>query len=96
MQQVVKSLKKIIFKDEVNSIVHIEKVESQQTTHSQPIIMEVACMYSNDSELFLSKLMQDYNYLFDKLITLLIKTQDEVNTFSETKALHYHPPNHEP
>jgi len=83
--------------------------------HSDSTSVDMACMYSNNSELFISKLIQDYNLelvdneykhilnqaeklflkifditdginiLIDKLIRLLIKTQDEGNSFNETK-----------
>jgi hypothetical protein len=116
IHQVVKFLKRIIFgeinDDEINSFEN-NKIESLQESHSQSIMPDLSCMLSNDSivymlsknsELYLSKLIQDHlnndvdpdilnqaerlfleifditdniNILIDKLIALLIKTQDD-------------------
>ena len=118
MQEVVKSLKAMIFgenNDEINSIIHsankIESIESPNDIHFD----STSPMHSNNIELVLSKLIQEYNLalidneckhilsqaeklfleifdtadsiniLIDKLIELLIKTQDEGNNFNETK-----------
>jgi hypothetical protein len=114
MHQVVKSLKKIIFGENNDKIDSLENKEVLQETPSQSsITADLSCMLSNNSELYLSKLIQNYlnneynfdivinqaeklfleifdindsiDILIDKLITLLIKTQDEGNNHNETK-----------
>ena len=113
MKEIVKSLQSIIFEgnnNEIDSIIQPEtKKESPNST------ADIACMYSKNSELFISNLIKDYNLesmdneckhilnqaeklfletfdmadsinvLVDKLVELLIKTQDEGNSFNETK-----------
>ncbi|CAB4380858.1 unnamed protein product [Rhizophagus irregularis] len=127
IHQVVKFLKQVIFgenNDEINSLEI--KTELLQENHPQSIISDLACMLSNNSieymlsnnsELYLSKLMLDHlnneinsiilnqaeklfseifnvtdniNILTDKLIMLLIKTQDEGNNIDETKLFINH------
>uniref|UniRef100_U9SX76 Protein kinase domain-containing protein n=1 Tax=Rhizophagus irregularis (strain DAOM 181602 / DAOM 197198 / MUCL 43194) TaxID=747089 RepID=U9SX76_RHIID len=123
IHQVVKFLKQAIFgenNDEINNSLE-NKTELLQENHSQSIIPNLACMLSNNSieymmsnnsELYLSKLILDHlnnevnldilnlaeklfleifnitddiNILIDKLIILLIKTQEEENSIKETK-----------
>src|SRR6266498_2498575 len=120
MQEVVKSLKAIIFgenNDEIDSFIHSEnKAGLLKKTTSYSASSDIACMHSNHSELFISKLMQEFNLelidtefnsqilnqaeklfleifdiadsinvLIDKIIELLIKTQNEGNNFNETE-----------
>ncbi len=119
MQEVVKLLKAMIFgenNNEINSIIHSEnKAGLLKKTTSYSISSNIACMHSNNSELFISKLMQEFNLklidneckhilnqaeklffeiyditdsiniLINKLIELLIKTQNEGNNFNETE-----------
>ncbi|GES75152.1 kinase-like domain-containing protein [Rhizophagus clarus] len=108
--QVIKSLKKIISDEDNNKIENNEKLI--QDTPSQSIMTDVACMLSNNSEFYLSKLIQNHfnneydmdilnqakklfleifdtkdsvDIVIDKLIKLLIRTQDEGNNINETK-----------
>ncbi|GBB84536.1 hypothetical protein RclHR1_01110021 [Rhizophagus clarus] len=112
--QVVKSLKKIVFGESNNNINSLENKEEGllRETPYQSIITNLGSTLSDNSELYLSKLIQNHlnneynfdvlnqaeklfleifdisdsiNILVDKLITLLIKTQDEGNYLNETK-----------
>src|SRR5947208_3144733 len=76
MQQVVKSLRAIIFEEnnETNPIYHTEnEMElSQQITSIEEMIYmhsdnSISCMFSKNSELFLSKLYLDNEYIPDIL-----------------------------
>src|SRR5688572_7495620 len=65
MQEVVKSLKAIIFgenNNEINSIIHLEnEAELLKKTTSYSASSDIVRMHSNNSELFISKLLQEYN-----------------------------------
>src|SRR6266542_2109406 len=102
--------------DEIDSFNSENKAELLKKTTSYSASSDIVCMHSNNSELFISKLMQEFNLelidtefnsqilyqaeklffeiydiadsinvLVDKLIGLLIKTQDEGNDFNETE-----------
>src|SRR5688572_7120882 len=115
MREVVKSLKTMISGENNDEIDSENKIELLKETISYSSSSDIACMYSNDSGLFVSKLIDEYNLesvdkdykhilnqaekfffesydladsinvFMDKLIELVIKTQNEGNDFNETE-----------